>query len=131
MLRCKSALLFGAALLIAPGCATVNWQSHVDLQRAAALNQLVLIQFRTLTDPTCMDADYTLFSNPEVIKALKNFQCVRLDFLMNKKTADEWGVSAVPSYLILRPDGTLIDRRTGKMDPDEFRFFLNWAAMRR
>jgi hypothetical protein len=116
-----------------PGCATVNWQSRVEpaLQRAGSLNQLVLVQFRTLTDPACMDADVALFSNQEVVKALKSFQCVRLDYVLNKKRADDWGVSVVPTYLILRPNGTQIDRRAGMMDPDEFRFFLNWASIRR
>jgi len=129
-MRLSLLLSYAAVIAGVGGCGGVQWHSRLDpgLKRAAALKQLVLVQFRTaLTD----DTDRTLFSNPEVIKALNDFQCVRLEYLLNKPLADEWGVTVVPTYLVLRPDGSLVDRRAGQMDPDNFRAFLKWAILRR
>jgi hypothetical protein len=121
------------ALVGAAGCSGVQWHSRLEpaLERAARLQQLTLVQFRTLADRDSVEADQRLFTNPEVVKALKDFQCVRLDAVFHKQLADAWGVNVVPTYLILRPDGTLVDRRSGPQDPDEFRAFLRWAALRR
>lgn len=128
-----AAITVAAMVTTTTGCGGVQWQSRVEpaIQRAAALNQLVLVQFRTMTDPVCIDADTTLFKSNNVLKVLKDFQCVRIDALLNKGLADRWGVSVVPTYLVLRPDGSLIDRRTGQLGPDDFRAFLNWASLRR
>lgn len=133
-LRIQCAAVAAAAMVTATtGCGGVQWQSRVEpaMQRAAALNQLILVQFRTMTDPVSIDADTTLFVSNNVLKVLKDFQCVRIDALLNKELAERWGVSVVPTYLVLRPDGTLIDRRTGQLGPDDFRAFLNWASLRR
>lgn len=126
-------LLAGLLAPLTGGCGAVQWQNRVEpaLERAAHFNQLILVQFHAWTDATCLEADDTVFTSNEVIKALKDFQCVRLDYMLNSSLADRWGVSVVPTYLILRPDGSIIDRRSGRVDPDEFRAFLKWAALRR
>jgi hypothetical protein len=72
-----------------------------------------------------------VFTDPEVLKVLHNYQCVRLDYLLHKSRADQWGVSVVPTYLVFRPDATLIDRRSGTITPDEFRAFLVWSQLKR
>lgn len=121
------------SLFLGTGCGGVQWQNSLEpaMQRARAMNQLILVQFRTMTDPTCADADQTVFSDAEVLKVLHNYQCVRLDYLLNKPLSDQWGVSVVPTYLTLRPDGALIDRRSGAITPDEFRAFLVWSQLKR
>jgi len=126
-------VLAAAAALLATGCGGVQWQSRLEpaLQRAGRFNQLVLVQFRTWTDATCIEADNTVFANNDVIKALNEYQCVRLDYMLNASLADRWGVTVVPTYLVLRPDGSVVDRRSGQVAPDEFRAFLKWAALRR
>lgn len=124
------AMLIGGGVV---GCGGVQWHSRLEpaLQRAAASGQLVLLQFRTLTDPTCIDADSKLFQNNDVIEVLKDYQCVRLDYLLNKTWADRFAVTVVPTYLALRPDGTVIDRRAGDIDAENFRAFLVWSKLRR
>jgi hypothetical protein len=131
--RLPGLVLAGLLAPLASGCGAVHWQNSLDpaLQRAASFNQLVLVQFQKWADATCRDADNTVFANDQVIKTLQDFQCVRLDFVLNASLADQWGVSVVPTYLILRPDATIVDRRSGRLDPDEFRAFLRWAALRR
>ncbi len=131
----RTGLRFVAPLfpVLLAGCGGVQWQYRLEpaLQQAAAAKQLALVQFRTLTDPTCMEADRLLFADNEVIKTLKDFQCVQLDYVLNKPLADRLGVNVVPTYVVLRPDGSVVDRRAGRIDPDEFRAFLRWAALRR
>lgn len=119
--------------LLAGGCGSVQWQDRVDpaVQRAQSLGQLVLVQFHTMTDGTCGDADRTVFTDPDVLKVLHNYQCVRLDYFVNRRLAESWGVSVVPTYLTLRPNGSLIDRRSGVLTPDEFRAFLVWSQLKR
>lgn len=128
---CGAALLVAGTFLV--GCGGVWWHDRLEptLQRAAATRQLVLVQFRTLADPTCIEADSILFSDNDVIQAVKDFQCVRLDYVLNRELADQYGVTVVPSYVVLRPDGSVIDRRSGRIDPDAFRAFLRWASLKR
>ncbi len=133
--RTRGFVWFAGGLLIAilPGCGGVQWHNRVEpaLQRAAGLKQLTLVQFRTMTDGTCIEADSLLFGNQDVLKVLKDYQCVRLDYYLSKTLADQLGVSVVPTYVILRPDGSVVDRRAGRIDADEFRAFLKWAVLRR
>ena len=68
--------------------------------------------------------DRTVFTDGEVRKLMRQFVAVRLDPVLHKRLAATWEVQEVPSFVVIRPDGSVGGKHDGKMTAEEFRFFL-------
>jgi thioredoxin-related protein len=119
-------LALAAGVLALTGCGQVRWEMSLEkgLKRAASEQRPALVMFASAMSLDCMAMDRDVFPDPQVQKALQPFVPVRLDFLINRKLAKDLGVTAVPTFIIFRPDRSVAGTREGKMDVAAFGVFL-------
>jgi YHS domain-containing protein len=76
-----------------------------------------------------MDRD--VFVHPEVIaRARDHFVTVKLQSDLHEAIALRYGLSGLPSTIIIAPSGAVIARQEGYVSPDSFRTFLDQALAR-
>jgi thiol:disulfide interchange protein len=74
--------------------------------------------------------DKEVFADPEVGEAIGSVVYLRLRQDENGKPfEDRWGRAGTPSFVVLRPDGSVAGKMlTGFIDVGDFLVFLDWAA---
>jgi len=122
----NTVFLLAVAVSLVAGCGSVHWEHNYQkgVTRAAQLRKRSLIQFYSPLDADCLAMDREVFSNPDVQKALNEFVAIRLDYMLNKRLADDLNVQVLPSFFVLRPDGRIMGSYSGRMDEQKFRIFL-------
>jgi thiol:disulfide interchange protein len=112
-----------------PVHSAVGWQYDLDAakRQAAAENSLVLIAFVSDNCIACGVMDRDVFSLPEAADALDGFIPVRLDVNAHQRLAGEFGVAAMPTLLVLAPDGELVTANVGAIPMRYFLIFLDQA----
>ncbi len=118
--------MLGAIVAGAAGCGSIQWETSYDraMRRGIEQRRRVLVQFASTVSTDCREMDLKVFTDSEVQRLTKNFVPVRLDTVLDKKLADHLGVSVVPSFYVIRPDGQVVGSHAGKMDAEKFRIFL-------
>ena len=116
----------GAVLLGAGGCGSRLWSIDLPsgLRRAQKERKLVLIEFTQIGCVHTGRMHREAFTDPDVTRLFQDFVPVRLDKITHAAEAQRWGLTRTPTYLIARPDGTLVSRFDGAMSADAFRRFL-------
>jgi len=109
-------------LLVAPsarGQDALRWESRLQdaARQAAATNRLVLVHFWAPWCVACRKMDQEIFSQPDVQAAIDaDYVAVRLNVDHNQAIAQQYGVSELPTDVVVLPDGRLVDRRPGFLD---------------
>src|SRR3954462_419740 len=112
-----------SALLAAPAVAqqeAVHW--HKDLESAKAVakqtGRLVLVHFWTPSCGPCMALNQNVFNQPGVASAIETqFVPVKLNADENSATATWYGISRVPTDVIVTPDGQLVAKLVSPPTP--------------
>lgn len=113
----------------------IHWETNIDTAKRAAAqsNRLVMVIFSSPSwCPACRALDNDLASNPGVGPAIEvNYVPVRLNADLYKSTAAQYGVSALPTTLILAPtpQGEVLDSIRGRLPLDQYIGKLNQVAM--
>lgn len=94
------------------------------MQQAAAGRRRALVEFYAAVSPVCRQMDDEVFSEPEVQATMEGFVPIRLDLYLDQQWADQYSVTEAPTFLVLRPDGSVAGTATGFMDAETFRVFL-------
>lgn len=109
-------------LLAAPawGQDAVHW--HNDLESAKTVaresKRLVLIHFWTTSCVPCKALEQNVFSQPGVATALESqFVPVKLNADENPATAQSFGITRVPTDVIITPDGQVIGKQVSPATP--------------
>jgi len=90
-------------------------------QQAAKANKIVLIDFYTTWCGPCKMLDKTTWTDAAVIQLLEQKTvALRLDAEKETALAKRYRIEAYPSVLLLKPDGTEIDRLVGYKGPQDF-----------
>ncbi|MFI5335201.1 MAG: thioredoxin family protein, partial [Opitutales bacterium] len=90
-------------------------------QQAAAEHKIVFVDFYTTWCGPCKMLDQTTWQDPAVIALLSEKAiALRLDAEKEKELARRYKVAAYPTLLLLKPDGTEIDRIIGYREPAKF-----------
>src|SRR5215212_2402222 len=105
-----------SALLAVPAFAqqeAVHW--HKDLESAKAVakqtGRLVLVHFWTPSCGPCMALNQNVFNQPGVASAIETqFVPVKLNADENSATATWYGITRVPTDVIVTPDGQIIGK---------------------
>ena len=110
--------LGGPALATEPEIALAEVFGDLDfdtaLERAVEQDKLVLVDYWATWCVPCQEMDKTTWIDPEVAAWVKeNAVAVRLDADVEVARAVEHGVISLPTVLLLRADGSEIDRFTG------------------
>jgi len=109
----------------------VRWQ--VDLETAKRLasqtNRMVLVHFWADWCLPCRQMEEEVFVRPEVAAAVESsFVPVKVNADYFPHTRQQYGVTVLPSDVILAPDGQLVGRMAGTSDPSRYVGQLNQIA---
>lgn len=85
-----------------------------------------LLDFSSEFCEPCEEMNRTTWADRRVAAALKNYVPVRIDFLKETHFDERYGVQAIPTLIVLNPDGRVLKATIGYMDADEF---LKWLSL--
>ena len=90
-------------------------------KEAAKSGKIVLVDFYTTWCGPCKMLDKNTWTDPGVVKLLSEKTiALRLDAEKETALARKYKIEAYPSVLLIKPDGTEIDRLVGYRDPKSF-----------
>lgn len=126
---------FGLSCLISVSCIPAAW-SHPEVfsdlpleeakQQAQKSGKLLLLDFMATWCPPCRKMESTTWVDPDVKSWLgENALAVQIDVDKNEKAARAFGVNAMPTLIIVKPDGDgkEFGRQLGYLSADEL---LGW-----
>ena len=139
MIRVRSWLLLGAVLaasLDSPLWAQqgIVWQPALETAKrlAGQTNRLVLVHFWAEWCQPCAEMERNVFSRPDVSAAIEgHFVPVKVNVDHFPATVKQYGVSIVPTGVVLTADGQLVDKLIGLADPTQYVARLNQIAQSR
>lgn len=114
----------------------IAWKPFSDdaFERALAAERPVLLDFQADWCLPCREMDRTTFRDPDVVRAAMPFASFKVDVTTGDDDAnavmDRFGVSGVPTYLVLRPDGSEHDRLVGFISAERMRQALETLVPR-
>ncbi len=128
-------VVMGACLLPASAWAQqpLRWEPTLDSakRRAAQTDRLVLIHFWADWCPACRKMEAEVFSQPHVGAALQaSFVPVKVNADYFPATRRQYGVTALPTDVIITPQGRQIERIQGPAVAREYVERLNQVAAR-
>ncbi len=100
-----------------PPPAAFEWASDHDaaLARAAAEKRPVLLTFSAAWCGACRMMDRDVYARPEAGALLRRWLPVRVDADAQQALVSRYQIAAVPTLLMLSPDGKVIDRYDGPL----------------
>ena len=107
------------------------WQPNLEAaqQLAARTNRLVLIHFWAPWCQPCMRLERDVFSQAETARALEaNFVLVKLNSDEAPGTTRMYGVSSLPTDVIIQPNGRLVSQFQSPPTANQYVAQLNQAA---
>ncbi|MDB6056942.1 MAG: polymerase, sigma-24 subunit, subfamily [Verrucomicrobiales bacterium] len=97
-------------------------------KKAAETGKIVFVDFYTTWCGPCRLLDKTTWTNAEVMKLLKDKTvAIRLDAEKENKLASHYKIEAYPSMLLIKADGTEMDRLVGYRNAENFMTDFNAA----
>ncbi len=111
----------------------VRWEAvslQVAQQRAAQTRRLVLVHFWSPNCGPCQKMERLVFSRPDVAAAIETYYVpVKINADQFPYTARQFGITALPTDLILSPNGQVIRRFQGAVPAEQYIAQLHQVAM--
>ncbi len=127
------AILVGStSISLAADTNQMPWQPNLETAQhiAAQSHRLVLIPFWGPSCKPCMRLEQEVFSHAEVARALEsNFVLVRLNVEEAPGTARLYGVSSIPTDVIISPSGRLVAQLQSPPTANQYVAQMNQAAV--
>ncbi len=104
------------------------WETNLDRasQMAAQSNRLLLVHFWAPWCGYCKRMDAEVFAHPEVAKQIQaNYVPVKLDADQNPELTKKYGISGLPTDVVLTPQGQVVRVVLGKADAAQYVARLN------
>ena len=122
-------LVLGVFML--SGCSQIPWRPDLGgaLRQASRTNRLVVVAYWSAFDSQCQEMDRDVFSIQEVRDSLAETIPVRLASWSNRKFAESYGITKVPSFVVLGPDGRLLRILQGYVSEGRFRGMIEAAKL--
>lgn len=110
---------------------TMPWQPNLESaqQLAGQTNRLVLLHFWGPHCPPCVQVERQVFSQAATGQALAaQFVAVKLNVDEFPSTARLYGVTRIPTDVILTPSGQIVSKLTSPLEPSQYVAALNQVA---
>lgn len=127
-------ILFSVGFLTVSGLATplppiqaVRWETDLNVAAARAEREQrpLFLHFIGNDGPAAQPTGAEIFSQPNIAAHLNaNFVMVRINAVESPALAQRFAVTAIPTDLILKPNGQAIHRRVGVITADRFTQYL-------
>ena len=132
--RCLSLLILlivVSSTSLFSGCSRIVWRPDLGgaYDLAARENRIIIVAYWSSFNSDCSTMESEVFTSGDVYDTMAGTVPVRLDSLTNKKWAEQVGVSVVPSFVAIAPDGRILRRHEGYMKEPAFRAFVVAAKM--
>ena len=122
--------LFGLTTLHAQGfLPTVRWETdlNVAMARAEREQRPLFLHFVSNGDPSAQQMEREVFVQPNIVSQLNaNFVMVRVNASENTALVQQYSITAIPTDLIMKPNGQLIHRRVGVITAERFAGYLDY-----
>ena len=119
------------ARIIHAAQSTLLWQSNLESakQLAAQSNRLVLVHFWSPSCAACKQLEKNVFTSPQVQQAVQaRFVAVKINADDWPTTTKQYGISSLPTDLIITPSGQIVGRMVSPQTPDAYLQQLAIAA---
>lgn len=119
-------LLLFCVMLALPAAAQGNgirWQQDLEAAKMAARQsgRLVLVHFFTPSCGPCATLEQRVFNQPGVAAAIEpQFVPVKLDADANSATAQGFGITRVPTDVVITPDGQVVGKLVSPPTPSAY-----------
>lgn len=113
-------VLGSSTLALAQAGSAIQWQADLDAARAMAEreNKLLLVHFYTESCGPCRMLDATVFNQPSVAGAVHtNYVPVKLNANEFQATAERFGITRVPTDVIITAQGRVLERMVSPATP--------------
>jgi len=99
------------------------WQPTLENARrvAAQSNRLVLVYFCADWCQPCREMEQEVFGQPAAVADLqKNFVPVKVNVTYFPATAQQYGVTLLPTTVVVTPQGQALDTLRGRLEPSQY-----------
>jgi thioredoxin-related protein len=105
-----------------PDTPAIVWNSdyQAGIDQAKTQNKPVLLAFHSSGCFYCVKMKQSTYHDPEVIQTAGNFIRIMIDVEQQGNIANKYNIGPIPAYVILNPDGSVINTFIGYHPPDEF-----------
>ncbi len=110
---------------------SIAWEKDINsaFAKAKAENRLVFLHFYGANCPPCKAMDADVFPNKQVVADMNRyFVPVKVDTGLNPQLVKQFDIKAIPSDVILQPDGQFVHRRQGGITAERFDVYLNYIC---
>lgn len=106
----------------APDTPSIEWLSdyYAGISLAKQQDKLVLLSFSASWCPACKQMKATTYHDPKVVEFAGRFVPIMIDSDKQADLVRQYSAENLPTYMIVRPDGTELKRFIGYHSPDEF-----------
>ncbi|GJM26528.1 MAG: hypothetical protein DHS20C16_29430 [Phycisphaerae bacterium] len=124
-------MLVVCGLLILSGCSQIPWRPDLGgaLRQASRTNRLVVVSYWSAFDSQCQEMERDVFSLQEVQDSLAETIPVRIASWADRKFAESYGITKVPSFVVLGPDGRVLRILQGYVSEGRFRGMVEAAKL--
>jgi len=108
-----------------------HWQTTLDSAKrlAAQNNQLVLVHFWAPYCTACRRMDQEVFPDPTVVATIQNYYVpVKINTEYFPATAKQYSITALPTDLIITPQGQVVAKFEGMVRSPEYAARLGQVA---
>ena len=101
----------------------IPWQTDLQnaRQQAGASNRLVLVHFWAPWCPSCRTMEQKVFVDPAVVGTIeRNFVAVKLNVDHYPAEAQKLRVTALPTTVVITPEGQILESHTGMTGASEY-----------
>lgn len=111
------------------GPAQIRWLSDFDqaLKQARLANKLVVIDFSATWCGPCKMMERTTFADEKVRQHMAGFVALKVDIDLQRKVAARYGVTSLPTTLVVDADGQPILGTVGFLEPRDYLRVLTGA----
>ncbi|QDU55769.1 thioredoxin family protein [Aeoliella mucimassa] len=116
-------LMAPSALVVAQSTSAITWQKDLDAARAMAERdqKLLLVHFYNDNCSPCRMLDATVFNQPTVAGAVhSHYVPVKLNTNDFPATAERFGITRVPTDVVITPQGQVIKRMISPATPMDY-----------